>query len=92
MKLWAYVFPNGSVPIKGANKYTAQIQKLGTTSVYFVDWSRLTEEEQKLIVESMMKKFNEPKEKVLAEILKNGGLPLRASLVGAVSIPTKYFY
>jgi hypothetical protein len=90
-EMWGQVFPAGTVPIKGACKYKTQIQHLGETSFYLVDWERLSDEERKLVLGQLAKKFNQSNETIVAEILKNG-LPIRASLIRCVSMSNRYFY
>lgn len=89
-KLWGYVFPSGTVPVKGVSPLKVKISGGGEMEVYLVDWAALTEAERGLVIDHLKGRFGDSKEAVLAEISKNG-LPLRAGLVSSVAIPGRYF-
>jgi hypothetical protein len=91
-KIWGYVFPNGTVPVKSVQPFEAKIKGKGkgTMSVFLVDWAALTETERGLILDHLKGRFGDSREGVEAEVLKNG-LPLRSVLVSCVSIPGRFF-
>lgn len=89
-RIWGYVFPDGTVPIKGISSFKAQLEGKGETKVYLVDWDALVPRERDLILEYLGHKFGNSKILIEAEIKKTG-LPLRASLVSCVSIPARFF-
>jgi len=88
-KIWGYVFPEGLVPIKSP---VPQRAKLGAEFelVFLVHWSALTQEQRELILEDLQRKFVAARAEVESQILEKG-MPLRASLVDATSIPARYF-
>jgi hypothetical protein len=89
-KIWGYVFPDGEVPVKTISPIDAQIEGLGKTQVYVVDWAALAIDEREAILEHLKARFGDSKDAVETEILKSG-LPLRACLVSCVSIPARFF-
>jgi hypothetical protein len=90
-KIWGYVFPDGEVPVKTISPIDAQIEGLGKTPVYLVDWAALVIHEREAILEHLKARFGDSRAAVETEILKSG-LPLRAELVSAVSIDARFFF
>jgi len=89
-KVWGYVFPEGLVPIKSPVPQRAKLGAEGFQLVYLVDWAALTEQQRELILEDLQRKFVAARAEVESQILEKG-IPLRASLVDATSIPARYF-
>jgi hypothetical protein len=86
-KIWGYVFPNGTVPVKSVQPFEAKIKGKEKMSVFL---AALTEAERGLILDHLKGRFGDSREAVEAEVLKSG-LPLRSVLVSCVSIPGRFF-
>jgi len=88
-KVWGSVFPDGLVPIKSPVPHTGTLDSNGDQPVYLVDWAALTEEQRELILEELARKFRAPRADVENQILEKG-MPLRASLINATSMPLRF--
>jgi hypothetical protein len=96
-RIWGYAFPDGSIPVKSPVPIEGQV--VGSSGpfkdgevhqFYLVYWERLTILQKKKILEHFKDRFGGSPQEVLAQIQKEG-LPLRAKLVSAVSIPARMF-
>lgn len=88
-KTWGFVFPEGSVPIESPIPIQAELPD-GQQLIYIVAWDELKPLERGLILNFLAERFKAPVSEVEKQIVEKG-MPLRASLVDATSIPARYF-
>jgi hypothetical protein len=75
---WGEVFSDGEVPIQSIIAQTATLEGISKVEkVFLVDWKALTAEQQKAVLEKIIKASGAGKDAILKDVLKIG-LPLRA--------------
>jgi hypothetical protein len=89
-KIWGSVFPDGLVPIKSPIPHQADLGGGASQEpVYIVAWDELTPIQRGQIINNLAVKFRAPPSAVEKQILEKG-MPLRASLINATSIPNRF--
>lgn len=88
-KIWGYAFPDGSIQVTSP---VASLMQLGDSEMeaYIVAWDELSPVQRGLIIKHLAEKFVSSEQQVEKAILEKG-LPIRASLVECVAIPTRSF-